>query len=404
MDRFWLAMLFSMWFFAVAFLELGRLWFVGSTLLCVFTLGGLHVVMIPAAALYPYLLWEFVSTWRNCFTLGEASVVASSLSLFVAEFGSLLNRGPENATDAVIFCALMAVVNGCTFLIRPAQMASKGAVQNFYVSLMIVIVFVEYPMTFFLLRQEPFVWIWKFCTASTTRITLFLYWCGLLAVTLFVYPPHRLPWKVIVSRKYYHVLAVVMFLPALLADVDFLRVSLAVALAGLFLVELLCIAGTEPVGAKLKSFMSSLADKRDRGIVTLSHMYLLVGCAFPIWLDRAPCDPATLCGIESLGVYDAIASAIGSRWGKTRISGTRKTVEGMCSGLLASLIFVLAMRGLSCNSVGNIPLLFTTLVTMALFEVYTTQIDNLVLPLFYYASVHTLYPQFSSPSNLTNLA
>jgi len=37
-------------------------------------------------------------------------------------------------------------------------------------------------------------------------------------------------------------------------------------------------------GAKIDSFMRTFIDERDAGSLILTHLYLLVGCAAPVWL------------------------------------------------------------------------------------------------------------------------
>lgn len=38
-----------------------------------------------------------------------------------------------------------------------------------------------------------------------------------------------------------------------------------------------------PIGAVCDSFFTSFTDYRDSGPLIMSHIYLLVGCALPIW-------------------------------------------------------------------------------------------------------------------------
>jgi dolichol kinase len=68
--------------------------------------------------------------------------------------------------------------------------------------------------------------------------------------------------------------------------------------------------------------------------------------AAPVWLTSAAVTPAGECvrdlalafaGIVSLGVADSAASAVGRRYGRHRILGTRKTLEGTLGGITLTL-------------------------------------------------------------------
>ena len=97
---------------------------------------------------------------------------------------------------------------------------------------------------------------------------------------------------------------------------------------------------------ELNVALRRFTDSRDSGPLILTHIYLLLGCAFPTWLN----DPwigsyrhylyfnalIPLCGVLMLGVGDTMASFIGVNCGRTKWPGTSKSVEGT----LASIVFV----------------------------------------------------------------
>lgn len=49
--------------------------------------------------------------------------------------------------------------------------------------------------------------------------------------------------------------------------------------------EVLRIFRVPPFGAHLQQFMEPFVDRRDEGVAVLTHIYLLLGCAIPIWCD-----------------------------------------------------------------------------------------------------------------------
>ncbi|KAF1776585.1 Polyprenol kinase family [Phytophthora cactorum] len=77
--------------------------------------------------------------------------------------------------------------------------------------------------------------------------------------------------------------------------------------------------------------MRSFIDYREAGRVILTHSYLLLGCALPLWLVPASITPSPLvmnAGVVALGVGDAMGALVGSSIGKRKIFGS-KTVEGL---------------------------------------------------------------------------
>ena len=65
----------------------------------------------------------------------------------------------------------------------------------------------------------------------------------------------------------------------------FLAISFAVALCWMLMFELVRIARLPPLGAVLHTYIGSFADKRDEGVMVLSHIYLLAACAAPVWIS-----------------------------------------------------------------------------------------------------------------------
>ena len=105
--------------------------------------------------------------------------------------------------------------------------------------------------------------------------------------------------RTIIIRKCFHMLGLVMFIPATIIKPDFLAVGYAVAFAALVILELvkyqtiICVSnplirkmyGTvAPFGTELKRLMNYFTDERDLGDFTVTHIYLLLGCATPLWI------------------------------------------------------------------------------------------------------------------------
>ncbi|KAG0357533.1 hypothetical protein BGX24_006187, partial [Mortierella sp. AD032] len=145
-------------------------------------------------------------------------------------------------------------------------------------------------------------------------------------------------------RKYYHALAVLMFVPGYLADEPFMHIAFSVGLAALIFLEYIRYFAVVPFGKEIHLFLVGFLDGRDGGPIILSHLYLLMGCAAPVWLAEQHI-LAGLSGIFALGVGDAMASIVGKRFGRHRWPGTIKTVEGTLAFVgsvmvAAGLVFV----------------------------------------------------------------
>ena len=122
----------------------------------------------------------------------------------------------------------------------------------------------------------------------------------------------------IIQRKFFHLVAVTLFLPGLTTDVPFMqsllasclirRVAFAFAFLVFLLLEIFRITAVPPFAA-LDAAMSVFVDSRDTGPFILTHFSLLLSCAIPAWISPEPHNPidllACLSGVLSVGVGDA---------------------------------------------------------------------------------------------------
>ena len=180
-------------------------------------------------------------------------------------------------------------------------------------------------------------------------------------------------------RKAFHVLVVLIVVPALLLVPDFLRLALAVAFAALVLVELLRNGKIPPFGSAADGFLLQFRDDRDPGVVFVTHIYLLLACACPIWMSSGF---AAYAGVLSIGVGDAAASVCGLRFGKTPWPGgrTSKTLEGSFASLITQLALVQVLSSLGAGPACGIQRALPALLAGVVMEAATLQVDNLVVP------------------------
>ena len=269
------------------------------------------------------------------------------------------------------------------------------------------------------LGADPFSWIGGYMASDRAFAAFLAYWGACLGAFLWAVRGvcARRGLSGIVQRKLFHFLSFVLFAPALqLLPAGMLAFSLGVALGILVILELLrCVAATL-VGAAVAEFMGSFLDGRDTGYAILTHIYLLVGCALPIWLEGAEGAAAAAAptagrgldgpsgeqrrvlmtpaiGILALCVVDSLAAVVGSTLGRCRWPGSRKTVEGTAAAVLGLVAVAAAWdamdpaRSFVQKRGGALTLVLNVLaaVLLCVLEAATAQIDNLVLPLFGFA-------------------
>ncbi len=152
-----------------------------------------------------------------------------------------------------------------------------------------------------------------------------------------------------------------------------------------------------PFGQRIDSIFEMFRDEKDKGILTLTHIYLLIGCSLPLWIypfDHIKNPLAIASGIITVGFGDTFASIGGSLLGKHFWKGSRKTYEGTLCAIIAQLISsIIISQYLVDNfsvSFYNIIVLTVISIIVALIEAKTSEIDNLVLPLYYYIFVTIL--------------
>ncbi|KAK4500126.1 hypothetical protein PRZ48_008312 [Zasmidium cellare] len=198
---------------------------------------------------------------------------------------------------------------------------------------------------------------------ANVRLLLIGYWVlvllvGLLAVfslTAFV--------EVDTRRKVFHGVMVAMLLPATFVDPCYCALALSLVLAIFLLLEVIRAGQVPPLGNAIGRFVAPYVDGRDlRGPVVVSHIFLLIGCAVPLWFSLASIPRTTapstpwqhwdlqnnivevpmIAGVICVGMGDAAASLIGRRYGRHKwiwVGG--KSIEGSAAFAAAVTIGLL---------------------------------------------------------------
>ncbi|QIX00038.1 hypothetical protein AMS68_005555 [Peltaster fructicola] len=200
--------------------------------------------------------------------------------------------------------------------------------------------------------------------AANMHLLLIAYWVLVLVtglVAVFTLTPYV---EVDTRRKIFHGVMVAMFLPATFVDPCYCALALALVLTIFLLLEVIRAAQIAPLGTAIGRFIAPYVDGRDlRGPVVVSHLFLAIGCAVPLWFSLAGLhreddaggawkswetkdgarDVGMLAGVICVGMGDAAASLIGRRYGRRKwiwVGG--KSLEGsaaFASAVTLGLLF-----------------------------------------------------------------
>merc|ERR1719266_2010642 len=187
------------------------------------------------------------------------------------------------------------------------------------------------PYLWLHLQSNPIQWVVNYIFNSQNVLTLFVLWTiyTLIAI-IFVIKPRSENANTI-TRKYFHAMIVFVYTSGTLIDVNFLYLSSIVGLCAMILLEHMRYQNMEPVSSYLNKIFQVFTDEKDQGDLILTHIYLLAGVSLPLWLSADLNDDNSLIllsGVLCTGIGDAIASIIGSKFGKCHILNTNKTIEG----------------------------------------------------------------------------
>lgn len=181
---------------------------------------------------------------------------------------------------------------------------------------------------------------------ANSRLLLSGYWLVVILCGLLVVFQLQGTYEVDTRRKIFHFMMVGMFIPALYVDPTYAALALGLILAIFLILDLLRASQLPPLSKPIASFLAPYVDGRDfRGPVVISHIFLLIGCAIPLWLalgalprtglgalagwDVQTRDVSMLAGVICVGLGDAAASLIGRRWGHRKwFWGGGKSLEG----------------------------------------------------------------------------
>ncbi|XP_026417627.1 dolichol kinase EVAN-like isoform X2 [Papaver somniferum] len=380
------------------------------------------------------LIQHFLHAFPSCASIGEALLVTSGLVLYFGDMTAytlaklntfLISRELLSELYGFKRSEIITIIQG--FLIsllvfpvfygfflriyhqlsgwispqtRAAEETDSKVIERsllFYASLIVTLVmnapaWMQFVQGF---HHHPLLWILNFVFEEPLkRLALCIYWVSVICASVLRFYNISKSSKIerILLRKYYHLVAVLMFSPALIFQSSFLDLAFGAALAVFLILEIVRVWKIWPLGKHINQFMNAFTDHRDSEFLIVSHFSLLLGCALPKWLSTDFNDRplAPFAGILSLGIGDTMASMVGYKYGVLRCSKTgKKTIEGTAAGitsvlaacsvllpLLASTGFIISQHWIS---------LLIAVTASGLLEAYTAQLDNAFIPLVFYS-------------------
>jgi dolichol kinase len=234
--------------------------------------------------------------------------------------------------------------------------------------------------------ENALVWMLGYMYASNQRMVLVGYWLLMVVLSVAVFARSTTNAKptmeqVNLRRKYFHLLAVCMFVPGVIYEPVFMNFSFSFAFGVFLIVE--TIRTTHhylPFAQSIHAFMNDFLDARDKGPLITSHLYLLIGCATPVWLNTGHDEVvSSLCGILSIGIGDTMASIVGHRYGRHKWHPTHpKSLQGTLAFVVSVVAVYACLMSLEWSHV-------LVIVCAAFLETFSLQNDNVILPPFLYA-------------------
>ncbi|CAM1297132.1 DOLK (predicted) [Pycnogonum litorale] len=340
-------------------------------------------------SLFPLLDHGFDRSYTNkhSFSIGEASLISQAITIIavqcILKFPNVFH--PVNDASDADNIQLISLVCGTSFGL--AVLIIKFIERKTFTGLIIVFILYILPIIGYSNTSVVF-WIYKFVSSKSSMMLIFSWIILSVASVMFLSLNLNDYVKKTIKRKFFHLIVVLIYLPGVLIDINLLYLA-SVAIFMVFILFEYIRAARNPkiIAEKLEFYFSDFIDDKDQGYLVLSHIYLLIGCSSPLWIlvsSNIEDNVSALSGVISLGIGDTIASVYGSLYGKHFWPGSKKTVEGTLSSVIAMIIFVVSVNIAGwINLTMHRFLLMTVAVTMtASLESSTNQIDNLILPLY----------------------
>ena len=262
------------------------------------------------------------------------------------------------------------------------------------------------------LKVEIIQWLISYCLNHDKNVFRLGFYVVALIILVPVIPfvVRRYELTTITSRKLFHLLSIVLFsYDIAMSHTIFLHIAMAGATVVFFIIEMFkVVVPLSNVQKTIMLYVAPYLDNRDKNRpIIVSHIYLLLGCALPVWLVNIAKLHSTNdtnnismvekaynlllpVGLVTVGVGDTVAAIVGSNYGRSKwISGSNRSYEGTLAGFAASVAVWYMFYNLYVDeNEGNMIFqmgfkrggLFIA-ISSSLLEAITDESDNLVVPI-----------------------
>nr|CAG4643430.1 EOG090X0BFL [Ilyocryptus agilis] len=184
-------------------------------------------------------------------------------------------------------------------------------------------------------------------------------------------------------EKYFHFLAIIVYTSGIFIDRQLLIMCSVAFVVLLLLLECIKVKKVPPLGEIIGDAWNIYENEKDVGPLMVSHLFLIIGLSYPVWLADNNRRLAQMSGIISVGIGDSVASIVGSKIGRHRWPGRKRTLEGSLAGLIAQFSFIVLLWSLGVVPYSQVNLWFVSagLLLITQVEAWSDDIDNLTLPI-----------------------
>ena len=366
--------------------------------------------------------WLVAHYFPKSFTLSEGAILAQSILLFSWQSFSSLKEAMKNveANDKIyIFTEVAALSTLMVFVLLVLFKKLRTAIM-FHCTLVFVALFFALPALQLTLQQNFVLWMFNHIISDRINVILFAFWtliCGsCVGLVIIIYSSlaqstdlthqqgpvlqngfaiqqnqnaadananNRISTR---TRKYFHVIAIITFVPGLYYNVTLTMCAATCGCIVFCMLECIRFLNIAPFGGTLNEYLNVFREEQDRGELILTPIYLLTGFTLPLWFSQSSttCHLALFSGVISLGIGDSAASWFGSKFGQSKWPNSRRSQEGTVAFIVACLASVWWLTKLGVVIEHSTMKVTLAIVLTALVEAFTSQVDNLVLPLFMY--------------------
>jgi len=225
-----------------------------------------NLAYLPSLAIFAACFIIMPRAMPRSFTIGEAAVIAEICAVLFEVMFTAWQLSPivvfKSNLRTIIAIGLSAAVaiSACNMLLAPIlkkiSCAHTAATHTIFTLVALAVMLEVMTIS---IGKSSLVWFGEYVVSHTaTPLRFILYYGVTLAVALSFAPVPRPDLPQVLVRKYFHVLALLLFVPTILLNIRFMSLAFAVAIAVFMVVESLRVANVSFIVRVLNPFMKYL--------------------------------------------------------------------------------------------------------------------------------------------------